>query len=187
VIVAQGAEAGGHGDIRSTLPLVPAVVDAVHPVPVVAAGGIADGRGLAAALMLGAAGVACGTAFYAADEALAHPAAKARLVATSATRPSAARSPTWRAGSSGRAPGRSAPSTTTSRGAGGNEPGALRADPAEIDRYAQARDAGDFETAAVIAGEAADLVRQVEPAANILNRMVGEAEALLRQAPALLA
>jgi hypothetical protein len=56
VIVAQGAEAGGHGDIRSTLPLVPAVVDAVHPVPVVAAGGIADGRGLAAALMLGAAG-----------------------------------------------------------------------------------------------------------------------------------
>jgi nitronate monooxygenase len=74
VIVAQGAEAGGHGGGRSTLPLVPAVVDALgHKVPVVAAGGIADGRGLAAALMLGAAGVLCGSVFYASREALTHP------------------------------------------------------------------------------------------------------------------
>ena len=50
IIVAQGTEAGGHGGGRSTLPLVPAVVDAVLPTPVLAAGGIADGRGLAAAL-----------------------------------------------------------------------------------------------------------------------------------------
>jgi len=61
IIVAQGTEAGGHGGARSTLPLVPAVVDLVaasgRDVPVVAAGGIADGRGLAAALMLGADGV----------------------------------------------------------------------------------------------------------------------------------
>ena len=58
IIVAQGSEAGGHGkSARSTFALVPAVVDAVAPIPVVAAGGIADGRGLAAALMLGAAGV----------------------------------------------------------------------------------------------------------------------------------
>ena len=54
VIVAQGTEAGGHGGTLATMPLVPAVVDAVTPIPVVAAGGIADGRGLAAALMLGA-------------------------------------------------------------------------------------------------------------------------------------
>lgn len=54
MIVAQGTEAGGHGASRSTLALVPAVADAVAPVPVLAAGGIVDGRGLAAALMLGA-------------------------------------------------------------------------------------------------------------------------------------
>src|SRR5262245_48778351 len=69
VIVAQGREAGGHGGaIRGTLGLVPAVVDAVAPIPVVAAGGIADGRGLAAALALGAAGVSMGTRFLATRE-----------------------------------------------------------------------------------------------------------------------
>src|SRR6185437_4293324 len=73
VIVAQGAEAGGHGSTRSTMPFVPAVADAVGDIPVVAAGGIADGRGLAAALMLGASGVLCGTAFFASRESLAHP------------------------------------------------------------------------------------------------------------------
>ena len=60
IIVAQGTEAGGHGANRSTLPLVPAVVDAVVPTPVLAAGGIVDGRGLAAALMLGAQGALMG-------------------------------------------------------------------------------------------------------------------------------
>ncbi|MES3012178.1 MAG: nitronate monooxygenase, partial [Pseudomonadota bacterium] len=70
LIVAQGTEAGGHGGGRATLALVPAVVDAVTPIPVVAAGGIADGRGLAAVLMLGAHGALIGTRFYASDEAL---------------------------------------------------------------------------------------------------------------------
>ncbi len=56
VIVAQGSAAGGHGGPRTTRSLVPVVVDAVAPIPVVAAGGIADGRGVAAALMLGAVG-----------------------------------------------------------------------------------------------------------------------------------
>jgi nitronate monooxygenase len=114
VLVAQGAEAGGHGAIRATLPLVPAVVDAVAslpvtraggsadggrpvpvlaaggsadgrgPVPVVAAGGIADGRGLAAALMLGAQGAMIGTRFYAAAESLGHERARQRIVAAHA-------------------------------------------------------------------------------------------------------
>jgi nitronate monooxygenase len=61
------------------------------------------------------------------------------------------------------------------------DPERLRRDPRERERYAQAREAGDFETAAVIAGEAADLVRAVEPAGRIVERMVGEAEALLRR------
>jgi nitronate monooxygenase len=73
VLVAQGLEAGGHlwGQV-ATMPLVPRVVDAVAPVPVVAAGGIGDGRGLAAALALGAAGVWLGTRFLASEEAEAH-------------------------------------------------------------------------------------------------------------------
>ncbi len=70
VIVAQGTEAGGHGGRRSTLPFVPVVVDLVAPTPVLAAGGIADGRGLAAALVLGAAGALIGTRFQASLEAL---------------------------------------------------------------------------------------------------------------------
>src|SRR5277367_1745080 len=69
VIIAQGGEAGGYGGIISTMALVPQVVDAVSPVPVVAAGGIYDGRGIAAAFMLGAVGVNMGTRFLASKEA----------------------------------------------------------------------------------------------------------------------
>jgi len=69
VVIAQGGEAGGYGGSVSTMALVPQVVDAVAPLPVVAAGGIFDGRGIAAALMLGAVGVNLGTRFLAAQEA----------------------------------------------------------------------------------------------------------------------
>jgi NAD(P)H-dependent flavin oxidoreductase YrpB (nitropropane dioxygenase family) len=81
VVVAQGWEAGGHvwGKV-ATMALVPAVVDAVTPVPVVAAGGIADGRGLAAALALGASGVWIGTRFLASIEAAIHPHYRERLL-----------------------------------------------------------------------------------------------------------
>ncbi len=73
IVIAQGWEAGGHvrGTV-ATMPLIPAVVDAVSPAPVVAAGGIADGRGLAAALALGASGVWIGTRFLASHEAAIH-------------------------------------------------------------------------------------------------------------------
>ena len=68
VVVAQGHEAGGHTGRIANFPLIPQVVDAIAPVPVVAAGGIADGRGVAAALALGAVGAWVGTAFLAAEE-----------------------------------------------------------------------------------------------------------------------
>ena len=68
-VVAQGTEAGGHTGRIATLALVPQVIDAVAPTPVIAAGGIADGRGLAAALAMGAIGVWCGTAFLVSEEA----------------------------------------------------------------------------------------------------------------------
>jgi NAD(P)H-dependent flavin oxidoreductase YrpB (nitropropane dioxygenase family) len=82
VIIAQGVEAGGHvaGEV-STMVLLPRVVDAVAPMLVLAAGGIADARGLAAALCLGADGAVMGTRFLATPEANAHPLYKAKLVA----------------------------------------------------------------------------------------------------------
>ncbi len=84
VIIAQGVEAGGHVEgEQSTLTLVPRVVDAVRPVPVAAAGGIADARGVAAVLALGAEAAVLGTRFLAARESLAHPEYKRRLVGAS--------------------------------------------------------------------------------------------------------
>lgn len=84
VVVAQGGEAGGHGGGRATLPFVPAVVDIAGSVPVLAAGGIADGRGLGAALVLGAAGALIGTRFEATPEALIAPEAVKAIIAAAA-------------------------------------------------------------------------------------------------------
>jgi enoyl-[acyl-carrier protein] reductase II len=81
VVVAQGTEAGGHTGTVATMPLVPLIVDALQgAIPVVAAGGIFDGRGLAAALALGADGVWIGTRFIATPEARATPGFKERIV-----------------------------------------------------------------------------------------------------------
>ncbi|MEE8471216.1 MAG: nitronate monooxygenase family protein, partial [Dehalococcoidia bacterium] len=80
IIVAQGHEAGGHNSRIATMPLVPQVVDAVSPIPVLAAGGIGDGRGLVAALALGAIGVWCGTVFIATKESLFEDYLKQRIL-----------------------------------------------------------------------------------------------------------
>lgn len=78
-IIAEGAESGGHTGEANTLPLVPQVVDAVS-VPVIAAGGIGDGRGMAAAFMLGAEAVQCGTCFLVADECTVHEVYKEKVL-----------------------------------------------------------------------------------------------------------
>lgn len=184
VVVAQGVEGGGHGARpetgRSLLPLLPAVIDAVAPVPVLAAGGIADGRGLAAALTLGAAGVLVGTRFYAAREALGHANAKARLVAASGDQTlrtrvfDVARAIDWPREYTGRA----IANDLTQRWHG-RETALEAALDAERPRYAAAAASGDVNTAVVWAGEGVDLVRAVEPAADIVNRLVGEARAAL--------
>ena len=80
VIIAQGTEGGGHVGWMASLPLVPMVVDAVSPVPVLAAGGFADGRGLVAALALGAQGILLGTRFLATQESPLHPHYKRAIV-----------------------------------------------------------------------------------------------------------
>jgi NAD(P)H-dependent flavin oxidoreductase YrpB (nitropropane dioxygenase family) len=81
LVVAQGTEAGGHTGEISTMVLVPEVVDAVSPMPVLAAGGIANGRQLAAAMALGAAGVWCGSVWLTTEEAETHPAVKQKFLA----------------------------------------------------------------------------------------------------------
>lgn len=187
VLVAQGTEAGGHCGIRATLPLVPAVVDIAGDAPVVAAGGISDGRGLAAALMLGAAGVLCGTAFYVAEESLAYPAAKARAVAASGDETvrgeafDRLRRFQWPDGYALR----SLVNATTLRWQ--NDPHAFMS---TLDvrraRFAEAGPEGDTNIAAVIVGEGVGQARAVEPAADILSRLVEGAVAQLRGATGLL-
>lgn len=182
VIVAQGGEAGGHGGLRGTLALVPAVVDAVWPAPVLAAGGIADGRGMAAAFMLGAQGVLCGTAFFAAGESLAHPQAKRRLVA--ATGDDTLKSPLfdmarglhWPEGPWGL---RTLRNAYTDRWAN-DQDGFCQVFLSEQQRYAEAHAQGNFDTAAIIAGEAADQVRSERPAGDILKSIVGLCDELLQ-------
>lgn len=83
LVIAQGSEAGGHTGEIGTMVLVPQIVDAVEPIPVLAAGGIADGRQVAAALALGASGVWCGSVWLTTDEAETHPVVKEKFLAAS--------------------------------------------------------------------------------------------------------
>lgn len=187
LIVAQGSEAGGHGAIRATLPLVPAVVDAVAPVPVLAAGGIADGRGLAAALMLGAQGAVLGTRFFAAAEALVHARAQAKVVAAHA-------SDTVRTRVFDPPRGFNWPEEFTARAIRndfsdrwhGREVELAAVLDVETEAFARAVREGDFDTAHVFAGEAVDLIDAVEPAGDLVRRIGKEAEALLQSAPQML-
>ncbi|MES1954192.1 NAD(P)H-dependent flavin oxidoreductase [Salinisphaera hydrothermalis] len=183
LIVAQGTEGGGHGATRSTFSLVPAVVDAVAPVPVVAAGGVADGRGLAAALMLGASGVLVGTRLYASDEALGLPAAKQAIVhhggdQTLRTRVfDIVRGYDW-----GHYTGRVIDNGFT-RDWHTREAALAESVDSERQRYQEAVARGDAETAVLFAGEAIDLIDEIEPAAEIVNRIVTQADAALEWKP----
>ena len=195
IIVAQGWEAGGHvwGTV-ATLPLVPAVVDAVPSVPVVAAGGIADGRGLAAVLALGASGAWIGTRFLASDEAEIHPHFRARLLNASEndtvhldslfdiTWPNAAhrvlRNKTvteWEKAGKPRA---------------GHRPGegevvAVSQSVGPLVRYRCYTPGidveGDIEAMSLWAGQGVGLVKRQQPAASIVRKICSEAEAILKR------
>ena len=171
VIVAQGAEAGGHGSVRATLPLVPAIVDAVHPTPVLAAGGIGDGRGLAAVLALGAAGAVIGTRFCAAEESLMHPLAKQRLISSTGGETvrthvfDEVRGIEWSKGYTGRALRNAFVDRWHDHDEG------LGNDLAERERYLAAAEQGDFDTALILAGEVVDMVERVELASEIFERI----------------
>lgn len=185
VIVAQGSEAGGHGAHRGGFALLPAVVDAVAPVPVIAAGGVADGRGLAAALMFGAAGALVGTRFFASQEALGHDAVKQRLVdgkgddTVRTTIFDIVRKVDWPKPWDGRAL-----VNDLTRQWHGREDELGRNVESENARYLAAAQKNDPATMVVWASEAVDLIDKIEPAEAILQRIVSEAERHLRRAPA---
>jgi len=180
VIIAQGCEAGGHAGRRATLPLVPAVVDIAGNCPVVAAGGIGDGRGVAAALVLGAQGAMLGSRFYASAESLAGEAARARVVEAGGDE--TVRSPVfdvlrgweWPAGYALR----TLANETTARHAAAPDSFAA-ALASERERFARAQAAGHVARAPVIVGEVADLLRDTPPAATLVRRIVDEAAAAL--------
>lgn len=185
ILVAQGAEAGGHGVARGLFPLVPAMVDSAPDAIVVAAGGIADGRGLAAALMLGAEGVLMGTRFYATQESAALPAAKERVLQASGDRTirsrifDIARKNIWPAPFNGRV----LCNAFSDEWAGREDELLARQDEVAAN-YLAARGKGDFDVAAVIAGEAVDLIRDLPPAGEVVGRIVAQAAELLARAPA---
>ncbi len=184
VLVAQGSEAGGHGgDARSTFTLVPEVADlaAGTGVPVLAAGGIADGRGLAAALALGADGAVLGSRFVASAESLVSDAERGLVLAadgdsTIRTRVyDVARELDW-------------PTEYTGRlinnefiGAWHGREDTLAAEINQLrSRFTDAVARSDFSIASVHIGEAVGLIHDVRPAADIVRDIVAEADQALR-------
>ena len=181
ILIAQGTEAGGHGASRTTIDIVPAIVDlAAGRVPVVAAGGLADGRGLAAMLMLGASGVLMGTRFYASIEA--DGAEQAKRLICSANSGDTVRGVVfdWSRGLLWPAPftARSLVNDHLRKWTGREIELMQRADQVATE-YAAARAAGNFDIAAVFAGESVGLIHDIPPAAEIVDRIVTEAEQIL--------
>ncbi len=186
IVVAQGAEAGGHSQSRATFTLVPEIADyltgAAPDTVLVAAGGVADGRGLAAALMLGADGVLVGSRFMMSEEAIVPPKLQDAVIgaigdATVKTKVlDVVRKLEWPPEITGRVlqnrfvddwHGRekelAAPDTVVR----------------ELARYTRARESGDMQNTGVFVGEAAGLLNDVRPAGDIVRDMVADAERIL--------
>ena len=197
LVIAQGIEAGGHVTARTSLFVnLPSIVDAVAPLPVLASGGIADGRGLAAALMLGAEGVSLGTRFVASEEAFVADEYKRRVVEAAGEdtfysedlfdvlwpnvphRALKARTyEEWHAAGRPR---------SGERPHEGEPIGTYRSpyrDPVELPRYASFMLTpwfdGDVELGPMWAGETVALIDEVLPAAEIVRRIAAEADAVL--------
>lgn len=193
-VVAQGWEAGGHVRGRTTtMALVPAVVDAVSPVPVLAAGGIGDGRGVAAALALGAQGVLLGTRFLATTEASTHETYRRRLVGAGAddTVHTGCFDGGWP-----RAPHRALRNETVRRWERAGSPPAPgrpgERDVVAVDAAGAAHRryedliplpgmTGELADMAMYAGQSVHLVRDVRPAAEVVAGLAAEAAACLER------
>jgi nitronate monooxygenase len=180
VVVAQGSEAGGHGGGRATLPFVPAVVDIAGSVPVLAAGGIADGRCLAAALVLGAAGAVIGTRFEATHEALISAEEAKAIVAAGADDTiqgralDVVRDSPWPA----RYPARTLRNKVTDTWQGREDD----IDEATKAAYRAGVERGDLDYVPIWAGEAVDMITGAESAAALVGAIVRGAETALATA-----
>lgn len=183
IVVAQGSEGGGHVGLVGTMVLVPLVARAVDPVPVLAAGGIASGAQIAAVLMLGAEGVLMGTRFLATDESPWPESFKRAVVEsdghdTELTEiPDIAKGVVW--------PGafdRARRNQLIANWAGRESE--LRRRRAEVAAaMARAREEGDADHGELNFGQSAGLIDAIEPCAEVVRRLVAEAEELLRAAP----
>lgn len=180
-IIAQGTEAGGHTGLAGTLALVPAVVDAVGDIPVLAAGGIADGRGLAAVLMLGAVGASLGTRFVASEEWGGGAWEQQAVLAASAD-------DTLRTSVYDQVRGAPFPAGIADRvlrnqfnSAWEGRTTEIAAQRVELQQVlAAGSQAQDPAVVDISAGVAVGLIHALEPAGVIVQRIVAEAEALLR-------
>jgi NAD(P)H-dependent flavin oxidoreductase YrpB (nitropropane dioxygenase family) len=180
VIVAQGTEAGGHVVWMASLPLVPMIVKAVTPLPVLSAGGIADGRGLAAALALGADGVLLGTRFMATPEAPIHPNFKQAIVKSDGHDtvlteiPDLASQRVWPGAMS-----RAQRNQFIDRWSG--REWALRQNAREVGKQvAAARAAGDVDNATLSFGQDAGLIDSIKSVREVVQDLVAEAEEIVK-------
>ena len=179
VLVAQGTEAGGHVGWMASLPLVPMMAKAVSPLPVLCAGGVADGRGLAAALALGAEGVLLGTRFMATPEAPIHANFKQAIVKSDGHDtvlteiPDLASQRVWPGAMS-----RAQRNQFIERWAG--REWALRQNAREIgQQVAAARAAGDVNNASLSFGQDAGLIDSIKSVREIVQDIVAEAEEII--------
>ena len=175
-VVAEGGESGGHIGEMNTLALVPNVVDAVS-IPVLAAGGIGDGRGIAAAFMLGAEGVQCGTRFLGASECIIHQTYKEKLLAASET-------DTIVTGKTLGHPVRALKTPFTKKFASMEKDPQVT--PEQILEYGsgslrKAVQNGDEVYGSFMAGQSVGMVKEIKPAAEIIGEMISDAETLLRK------
>ncbi len=180
VLVAQGTEAGGHVGLMASLPLVPLMIEAVAPLPVLSAGGIADGRGLAAALALGADGVLLGTRFMATPEAPIHANFKQAIVDSDGHDtllteiPDLAGQRVWPGAMS-----RAKRNRFIENWAGRDW--AIRQNAAEVGKQvAAARAAGDVDNAPLSFGQDAGLIDSIKPVKEVVQEIVTEAEEIIK-------
>ncbi len=175
-VIAEGTESGGHIGENTTMCLVPQVVDAVN-IPVIAAGGIADGRGIAASFMLGAEGVQVGTRFLACEECKIHPTYKELVIDAKDTDSVVTGRYTGH-------PCRNVKTKFAKRLASGEKDGTLTPDEFEqltVGALRKAVQDGNLDEGSFLCGAIAGMINEVKPAKDIVEEMFSQAEKLLNK------
>ena len=175
-VIAEGTESGGHIGENTTMCLVPQVVDAVN-IPVIAAGGIADGRGIAASFMLGAKGVQVGTRFLASEECVIHPTYKKLVIDAKDTDSVVTGRYTGH-------PCRNVKTKFAKRLASGEKDGSLSPDEFEkltVGALRKAVQDGNLDEGSFLCGAIAGMINEVKPCKDIIEEMFGMAEKLLNR------